>query len=128
MSSQEETMSHVHNMSSRVSDATGGADGSGQKNDDLGSQIIHLFLFSNSLQVNPQCDCQHNTAGMNCERCDDLYNDLPWRPAEGGNTHTCQRMFNSVRCSWKHPMKLRDKMLKERSERKFTSHISRVLI
>lgn len=28
---------------------------------------------------------------MNCERCDDLFNDLPWRHAEEGNTHTCQR-------------------------------------
>ncbi|XP_028262926.1 laminin subunit beta-3 [Parambassis ranga] len=46
---------------------------------------------SNTIQVNPQCDCQHNTAGVNCERCDDLYNDLPWRPAEEGNTHTCKR-------------------------------------
>lgn len=44
-----------------------------------------------SVQVNPQCDCQHQTAGVNCERCADLYNDLPWRPAEEGNTHTCQR-------------------------------------
>lgn len=52
------------------------------------SDLISLFL---SLQVNPQCDCQHNTAGVNCERCADLYNDLPWRPAEEGNTHTCQR-------------------------------------
>ncbi|XP_011611933.1 laminin subunit beta-3 isoform X1 [Takifugu rubripes] len=44
-----------------------------------------------SLQVTPRCDCQHNTAGMNCERCDDLFNDLPWRPAEEGKTHSCQR-------------------------------------
>ncbi|XP_068172134.1 laminin subunit beta-3-like [Antennarius striatus] len=46
---------------------------------------------TNGVQVSPQCDCQHNTAGVNCERCADLYNDLPWRPAEEGNTHTCQR-------------------------------------
>ncbi|KAM8757559.1 laminin subunit beta-3 isoform 1-T2 [Acanthopagrus schlegelii] len=48
-------------------------------------------LLPNSIQVNPQCDCQHNTAGVNCERCADLYNDLPWRPAEEDNTQTCQR-------------------------------------
>ncbi|KAK0139233.1 Laminin subunit beta-3 [Merluccius polli] len=46
---------------------------------------------SNSIQVGDQCECQHNTAGVNCERCADLYNDLPWRPAEESNTHTCQR-------------------------------------
>uniref|UniRef100_UPI003AAB3FD0 laminin subunit beta-3 n=1 Tax=Centroberyx gerrardi TaxID=166262 RepID=UPI003AAB3FD0 len=45
----------------------------------------------NSIQVNPQCECQHNTAGVNCERCADLYNDLPWSLAEEGNTHTCKR-------------------------------------
>ncbi|XP_040059097.2 laminin subunit beta-3 [Gasterosteus aculeatus] len=43
------------------------------------------------VQVHPQCDCQHNTAGVNCERCAELFQDLPWRPAEEGNPHTCKR-------------------------------------
>nr|XP_054590764.1 laminin subunit beta-3 isoform X2 [Nothobranchius furzeri] len=46
---------------------------------------------SNRIQVNSQCDCKHNTAGVNCERCADLYNDLPWKPAEERNTHACKR-------------------------------------
>ncbi|XP_062842586.1 laminin subunit beta-3 isoform X2 [Trichomycterus rosablanca] len=44
-----------------------------------------------SIQVNGVCDCQHNTAGVNCERCADLFNDLPWQPAERDDSHTCQR-------------------------------------
>ncbi|KAK2821040.1 hypothetical protein Q5P01_023999 [Channa striata] len=51
----------------------------------------HGNPLSNTVQVNPQCDCQHNMAGMNCERCADLFNDLPWRPAEERNTHSCKR-------------------------------------
>lgn len=46
---------------------------------------------SNTVQVHPQCDCQHHTAGVHCERCAELYNDLPWRPAEEGNPHACRR-------------------------------------
>ncbi|XP_046730465.1 laminin subunit beta-3 isoform X1 [Silurus meridionalis] len=42
-------------------------------------------------EVHSACDCQHNTVGVNCERCADLYNDLPWKPAERDNTHTCKR-------------------------------------
>uniref|UniRef100_W5KNR0 Uncharacterized protein n=1 Tax=Astyanax mexicanus TaxID=7994 RepID=W5KNR0_ASTMX len=44
-----------------------------------------------TVQVNGVCDCQHNTAGVNCERCADFYNDLPWRAAQQDNPHTCKR-------------------------------------
>ncbi|KAM8913252.1 laminin subunit beta-3 isoform 2-T6 [Spinachia spinachia] len=48
-------------------------------------------LPADTVQVHPRCDCQHNTAGVNCERCADLFQDLPWRPAEESNPHTCKR-------------------------------------
>ncbi|KAM4795742.1 laminin subunit beta-3 [Rhinophrynus dorsalis] len=43
------------------------------------------------IQVSDTCSCQHNTVGTNCERCADLYNDLPWRPADEHNPHECKR-------------------------------------
>ncbi|XP_055985664.1 laminin subunit beta-2-like [Sorex fumeus] len=41
--------------------------------------------------VHGLCVCLHHTAGAHCERCQDLYQDHPWRAAEPGHPHTCRK-------------------------------------
>ncbi|KAL5250259.1 hypothetical protein ACHWQZ_G016108 [Mnemiopsis leidyi] len=38
-----------------------------------------------------ECECKHNTAGKNCERCLDMFNNLPWQEATVENPFVCQK-------------------------------------
>ena len=40
-----------------------------------------------------QCECEHNTTGIFCERCADLYQDIPWQRADGNIEFECQGKF-----------------------------------
>ncbi|XP_058502469.1 laminin subunit beta-4 isoform X2 [Solea solea] len=41
--------------------------------------------------IHGQCVCQHNTAGENCDRCQEFHHDSPWRPGEGHTADVCRR-------------------------------------
>ncbi|KAH6921814.1 hypothetical protein HPB50_005331 [Hyalomma asiaticum] len=41
-------------------------------------------------EVFGKCQCTHNTKGLNCESCEDLYNDQPWRPASERDPNPCK--------------------------------------
>lgn len=54
--------------------------------------IMELRMPRCVFQVFGRCQCVHHTAGDHCEKCAQLYNDRPWRPANSssGESNNCQ--------------------------------------
>lgn len=50
------------------------------------SECIKLEGEDNKLT----CKCEHNTTGVNCERCLDFFNDSPWMIATMDDANPCQ--------------------------------------
>jgi hypothetical protein len=48
--------------------------------------FIYFLFYSDDRLV---CDCKHNTAGDECERCKDFHYDRPWARATQRDANEC---------------------------------------
>ncbi|XP_053552823.1 laminin subunit beta-4-like [Bombina bombina] len=59
------------------------------------SQCLPVDMTNDALtepgMVHGRCICQHNTDGLNCEKCKEFYNDAPWKPAVGSEENACRK-------------------------------------
>lgn len=45
----------------------------------------------NDFEEKYKCECQHNTDGVDCDKCLPFYNDQPWAPATYDKPFECKR-------------------------------------
>lgn len=55
----------------------------------------HASRCIHSKEGKLQCDCRHNTAGRDCEKCATLHFDRPWARATQSDASPCQREYNN---------------------------------
>lgn len=55
----------------------------------------HASRCIHSKEGKLQCDCRHNTAGRDCEKCATLHFDRPWARASQSDANPCQREYNN---------------------------------
>ena len=51
-------------------------------------------IYDNEGQLT--CDCKHNTAGRDCEKCKPFHFDQPWARATAQEAQECQRKWLSI--------------------------------
>lgn len=71
---------------------------------------------SSGAQVSGKCVCAHHTTGDHCERCASLYNDQPWRAANGssGESNSCQSECSYCSPTFQSSFKMERKLCYER--------------
>lgn len=62
----------------------------------ISNSTLHFLVFSfdnhRCVQKDGEfsCDCKHNTAGRDCEKCKAFHFDKPWGRATAQDPHECQ--------------------------------------